>query len=110
MNFRIAKFTHDPIKAVALVLSAAPGSKLRLRRKNVALLYCLDETGQLGLSQVDPVSALVLMAVGGVGTVRQVISKVRLAGLADVPPRAFRKLFEEAVKAGVLRLESKRCV
>ena len=108
-NVRIAAFSHDPMEAVAGVLNAARSAELRLRRKKLLLVYRLDETGQLRISELDTLSGLVLTAAGGVNSVRQLIANVRQAGLQEVRPHAFRDLLEGAIRAGILRLEAREC-
>lgn len=103
-NARVARFSHDPATAVAAVRRAGGKAGLRVRRKNITLLYRRDEAGEVRISRLDGVSALLLTAVGGKETARRIIAKIRLAGLEDVPPRAFRELFEEAARAGVLQM------
>ena len=108
-NVHVARFAHSPEQAIACVLKG-DDPIVRVRRKRIALIYRLDDAREVRISEVDAVSAALLTAVRGTETVQQLIARIRRAGLQDLPPRAFRGVFEEAARAGILQLEARPCV
>jgi hypothetical protein len=81
----------------------------RTRAKNTSVLYRISEAGDLRLLELDPVSGLLLAMVRGGESVSSLVSRVRRAGLDSIRPREFRPVFEEAVRAGVVRWEGSSC-
>jgi hypothetical protein len=90
-NVRVASFAYDPLRA-------APN----MRRKRTTLAYAKDSDGEVRVLVPDPLSAVVLSAVDGGRSVRSLIARVRRASFREIPPSAFRPLFEQAASAGLI--------
>jgi hypothetical protein len=90
-NVRVASYAYDPLRV-------APN----MRRKRTTLVYAKDSDGNVRVLVPDPLSAVVLSAVGRGHSVRSLTARIRRAAFREIPPSAFRPLFEQAAGAGLI--------
>lgn len=103
-RLRIGAYRSDPVDIERRVNDGSFDGVLRFE-KSIVLLYWINQaSATIQLLEVDELSGLVLSQMNDRRTVRAVIDRARQLSTTDVPPVAFRALFEEAVTVGFLSL------